>query len=288
MTVSTPLLMVRIPISVRTPNRLHCVDSAMGICTSCDATSTSTTIATAKLILQDGKLRKVPCPLKVSVQLQTNPACFICNSDDLEFDDFVSALNCDDELQPDQLYFELPLSWLKRPLRAEDMAALAVKASAALVRGGARKLPCCGGGVRERVAFSQREYVKAVQLAVAEDGNGRLIEKKTIKGGGGRDRRDRSFAPNLTMILEEWSTAAAAVALAVTISPWLTVMNFRRPCFLGLIDFWVMLVIWVWAVIQESFMFKSRSGIEFREKSFPESNIYTLTRNSIKWICTKG
>nr|GFD09757.1 hypothetical protein [Tanacetum cinerariifolium] len=56
----------------------------------------------------------------------------------MEFDDVVSAVRDEDVLQPGQLYFALPLSRLRRPLGAEEMAALAVKASSALAK-------TCGG-----------------------------------------------------------------------------------------------------------------------------------------------
>ncbi|XP_077233571.1 HTH-type transcriptional regulator [Tasmannia lanceolata] len=104
----------------------------MGICHSCLTDS----VATAKVILQDGKLQEFSYPVKVSYVLQRNPSCFICNSDEMEFDDFVSAINSEDELQLGQLYFALPISRLKYPLQAEEMAALAVKASIALRESG--------------------------------------------------------------------------------------------------------------------------------------------------------
>ncbi|KAE8693299.1 pathoproteinsis-related protein PRB1-3-like [Hibiscus syriacus] len=104
----------------------------MGIFSSCD----STHVATAKLILQDGRLQEFPYLVKVSYVLQRNPMCFICNSDEMEFDDVVSAIEEEEELQPGQLYFALPLSWLKHPLQPEEMAALAVKASSALMKSG--------------------------------------------------------------------------------------------------------------------------------------------------------
>lgn len=110
----------------------------MGICCSCE----SPTVATAKLISQDGKLQEFPYPVKVSHVLQKDPTCFICNSDEMEFDDLLSAVNADDELQPGQLYFALPLSRLKRPLQAEEMAALAVTASSALRKRDGEKCRC--------------------------------------------------------------------------------------------------------------------------------------------------
>lgn len=100
----------------------------MGICSSCESTS----VATAKLISHDGKLQEFTYPIKVSYVLQNNPSTFICNSDEMDFDDVVSAVSHDDVLQLGQLYFALPLSRLNHPLQPEEMAALAVKASSAL------------------------------------------------------------------------------------------------------------------------------------------------------------
>lgn len=134
----------------------------MGICSSCESTS----IATAKLILQDGRLQEFPYPVKASYLLQKDPSMFICNSDEMDFGDVVSAISADEELQPGQLYFALPLSNLKRRLKAEEMAALAVKASSALNN--------CGG---EKYGFRRK-------------GSDFLVEKK----GKGRDNNDSAAA----------------------------------------------------------------------------------------------
>ncbi|KAK1421998.1 hypothetical protein QVD17_24816 [Tagetes erecta] len=100
----------------------------MGICGS----SESSSVATAKLISQDGRLLEFSYPVKVSYVLQNNPCTFICNADDMDFDNVVSAVGDDEELRLGQIYFALPLSMLRQRLQAEDMAALAVKASSAL------------------------------------------------------------------------------------------------------------------------------------------------------------
>ena len=57
---------------------------------------------------------------------------FLCCSDELDFDAPVRAVGARDALQPGQLYFALPVAMLGRPLPAQDMAALAARASAAL------------------------------------------------------------------------------------------------------------------------------------------------------------
>ncbi|KAL5704953.1 hypothetical protein ACHQM5_023309 [Ranunculus cassubicifolius] len=104
----------------------------MGICSSYESAS----IATAKLILEDGQPQEFPYSLRVSYLLQKQPLNFICDSDSMEFEGFVTALRSDEVLEPGHLYFSLPLSKLKHPLQAEEMAALAVKASLALTKSG--------------------------------------------------------------------------------------------------------------------------------------------------------
>ncbi|XP_047963335.1 uncharacterized protein LOC125207876 [Salvia hispanica] len=149
----------------------------MGICSSCESTS----VATAKLILADGRLQEFLYPVKVSYVLQKNPAFFICNSDEMDFDDVVSAVSDDDELQPGQLYFALPLSQLRHRLQAEEMAALAVKASSALTKSG------CGdkcGCRRNILVFPGENDLRKSAKAAA--GNGVNCRSGGRRSGGGR------------------------------------------------------------------------------------------------------
>ncbi|KAK6924294.1 PADRE domain [Dillenia turbinata] len=168
----------------------------MGICSSCEATS----VTTAKLVLQDGQLQEYSCPVKVSHVLQRNPSCFICNSDDMEFDDVVSAINDDEELQPGQLYFALPLSQLKHRLKAEEMAALAVKASSALMKGHVKS------GCRKKnnvcpMMFSPKDDVISRRRTVAASGDTRM-RSGGDGGGGDGGRKRRSFSIKLSSIPE--------------------------------------------------------------------------------------
>lgn len=135
----------------------------MGICSSCESTS----VATAKLILEDGRLQEYAYPVRVSYVLQKIPASFICNSDEMGYDDVASAVGDDEELQLGQIYFALPLSQLKRRLQAEDMAALAVKASSAL-----------GGNV---VVFSGKNGLRPTG-SVGESGS----RRRMTSGAAGR------------------------------------------------------------------------------------------------------
>ncbi|GAV68264.1 DUF4228 domain-containing protein [Cephalotus follicularis] len=140
----------------------------MGICSSCE----STHVATVKLILQDGRLQEFSYPVKVSYVLQKNPTCFICNSDEMEFDNVVLAINENQELQPGNLYFALPMNRLKQPLQTEEMAALAVKASSALMKSGCGEKCGCHLNSRSPVMFS-----------------GEKSPSRSSSGGEGRRRR---------------------------------------------------------------------------------------------------
>ncbi|KAL4369704.1 hypothetical protein GQ457_05G013150 [Hibiscus cannabinus] len=161
----------------------------MGICSSCD----STHVATAKLILQDGRLQEFPYPVKASYVLQRNPMCFICNSDDMDFDDVASPIEEDDELQPGQLYFALPLTWLQHPLQPEEMAALAVKASSALMKGGAAERSGSRCKTVIPFAFSDDSPRRKVSSPVGGTGS----EKRRRAGRG-----KRKFRALLTAIPE--------------------------------------------------------------------------------------
>lgn len=149
----------------------------MGICSSCE----STNVATAKLILHDGRLQEFSYPVKVSYVLQRNPSYFICNSDEMDFDDVVSAISDEDVLQPGQLYFALPLSRLESRLQAEEMAALAVKASSALAKSGGEK---CGCRRKAILAYSEEKGLKAGDF-------GEVRLKRDRRGGGGGAGREK-------------------------------------------------------------------------------------------------
>ncbi|KAG8062526.1 hypothetical protein GUJ93_ZPchr0003g18046 [Zizania palustris] len=121
----------------------------MGGCSSCEATAVAAVnggatageeAAAARVVLADGALRRFPGGTRASqavkaagVGIGTSSSYFLCSADGLELAGAVAAVAADEELQPGQLYFVLPVSMRRRPLQAEDMAALAVRASAALV-----------------------------------------------------------------------------------------------------------------------------------------------------------
>lgn len=102
----------------------------MGSCLSSPAFH----IPTAILILDDGGLQEFAEPVKVAEILRENVGFFVCDSDDMVFDDYACPLSSEDELQLDHLYFLLPDMKLQSPLEASEMATLAVIAGAAMQR----------------------------------------------------------------------------------------------------------------------------------------------------------
>ncbi|XP_076896598.1 uncharacterized protein LOC143549614 [Bidens hawaiensis] len=143
----------------------------MGICSSSDIATSVSVTTTAKLILHDGTLQEYSYPVKVSHVLQKHPLFFICNSDEMEFDDVATAIRDDDVLQPGQLYFALPVSRLRCRLQPQEMAALAVKASHALDKSG-------GGGERCGCSGKNVYFMK---------GSGRVLDGGSVGGGRRRD-----------------------------------------------------------------------------------------------------
>ncbi|MFS8033444.1 hypothetical protein Hanom_Chr17g01569661 [Helianthus anomalus] len=159
----------------------------MGICASCH----STAVVTAKLILPDGRLQEFIYPTKVRDVLNKNPSIFICNADEMDFDDVVSPIKDHEELQPGHLYFALPLKRLKHPLQPEEMAALAVKASAALAK-------CSAGQRRKTNICFTTSRVKSSSRVADVVGLGR----RSCRGGGAGGGRRGSFRVMLSAIPE--------------------------------------------------------------------------------------
>ncbi|KAK9108762.1 hypothetical protein Sjap_016822 [Stephania japonica] len=166
-------------------------------------TAESTAVSTVKLVLQDGKLEEFTSPVKVSHVLQNinstsnnsnsnnkENECFICNADNIDFNNIVRAVNIEEELQPGQLYFALPLRRLRCPIQAEEMAALAVKASEALRK---CRVSNGGGGYGEMIIKSTSGGVVAsnarrrevVPVGFSSDGGGAPGRRRRKSGGEG-------------------------------------------------------------------------------------------------------
>jgi hypothetical protein len=121
----------------------------MGACNSCEATAVAAgtgdaavgEATAARVVLADGQLQRFPGGTRATHALKAAAAaaspcgagaCFLCSADGLDLGGAVAAVALDEELQPGQLYFVLPAAMRRRLLQAEEMAALAIRASAAL------------------------------------------------------------------------------------------------------------------------------------------------------------
>ncbi|KAK4803852.1 hypothetical protein SAY86_003669 [Trapa natans] len=119
------------------------VITAMGQCFSFHSATNDSTGSvvslTARVISINGDLREYSVPISASQVIESEtsscspfPACFLCNSDLLCYDEYIQAMRPSEGLSAGPIYFVLPRSKLENPLAASDMAALAVKASLAL------------------------------------------------------------------------------------------------------------------------------------------------------------
>ncbi|XP_039131129.1 uncharacterized protein LOC120267519 [Dioscorea cayenensis subsp. rotundata] len=155
----------------------------MGSCISSTAMEPSSpATTTVKVVFPDGALREFEWPVMASQALGKDHSrnYFVCDADEMEIDGYVSAVDGDEELRRGQLYFVLPRSMLKSPIHGEEMAALAARASKALIGGRRRR----GRGVVAPVEF---------EIGSAPE------KKRVLKKGSGRGRK---FSARLSAIPE--------------------------------------------------------------------------------------
>ncbi|KAF9602867.1 hypothetical protein IFM89_031813 [Coptis chinensis] len=146
---------------------------------SCFSTS-SVPLLTAKVITLNGSLLEYSVSVTVSQVLksETTQSCFLCNSDRLYYNEFIQALNPSEELQMGQIYFILSTTRLQYRLTAQDMAALAVKASSAIAKSSKK-------GSRRRTKTRISPVVMEVNQRVNEerfDGVKRFDQKLGVSG----------------------------------------------------------------------------------------------------------
>jgi hypothetical protein len=164
----------------------------MGACNSCEATAVAaapgSTAAEARVVLADGALRRFPGGTRASQAVKaaagTAASWFLCSADGLELGGAVAAVGSEEALQPGQLYFVLPAAMRRRPLQAEEMATLAIRASAALV-----------GDHDGPLVFPE------AAAAAAGSGNGARSGKACRRSRRGSSR-GRDFVPDLGAIAE--------------------------------------------------------------------------------------
>lgn len=166
----------------------------MGACTSREATAVAAApgpaTAEARVVLADGALRRFPGGTRASQAVKAaaggaapTASWFLCSADGLELGGAVAPVRPEEALQPGQLYFVLPAAMRRRPLQAEEMAALAIRASAALA-----------GDHDGPLVFPE---AAAAAAAGAGARCGKACRRSRRGGSRGRD-----FAPDLGAIAE--------------------------------------------------------------------------------------
>ncbi|KAM0905036.1 hypothetical protein ACQ4PT_017628 [Festuca glaucescens] len=167
------------------------------------------------VLLPTGELREYPRGTTVAQVLEGSMAAedggwFLCDADAMGFEGPAPAVGGGEELRPGQIYFVLPSEARRTGLRREDVAALAVRASAALVGRANAKAASGGGGggLRRRRAMS----VSPLVFAPPREEAGGSVAYKTVpamvakrcpvarvKSAG---RMQPLFAPDLSAIPE--------------------------------------------------------------------------------------
>jgi hypothetical protein len=140
----------------------------------------STSPAPVRVISADGSLKELPAssPTRVSDIMglghklngdDVEPAFFVCNSDALYFNEHPPALAPSDLLRPGQIYFVLPAAMLEKPLSTADMAALAVRASTALLASSSGKPRRCARGSGKKKAVRVMPVREEMEDGSGED-----------------------------------------------------------------------------------------------------------------------
>ncbi|TVU40900.1 hypothetical protein EJB05_14383, partial [Eragrostis curvula] len=181
----------------------------MGLCVSSTgaAAAAEPRRATALVLLPTGEMREYPRHATAVRALEEAAAegagggkqkegWFLCDADGMGYEGPVSAVRGDEELRAGQIYFVLPAEARRRGLRREEVAALAVRASAAL----AKVAAASGNGRRKRGAVAPLLFSPPPE----EENETAVAAHKTAPPAGKRcaRRTHRRFASDLTAIPE--------------------------------------------------------------------------------------
>ncbi|KAK3126279.1 hypothetical protein QOZ80_7AG0554250 [Eleusine coracana subsp. coracana] len=155
----------------------------MGLCASSSAGAAAAT--TALVLLPTGELREYPraataaraledaaagCGGEAEAEKAGPSSWFLCDADGVGFDGPVTAVRDGEALRPGQIYFVLPAAARRRGMRGEEVAALAVKASAAATNGRRRRgaiAPLVFSPPTEEEEEREREAVAVKTVPVA-------------------------------------------------------------------------------------------------------------------------
>ncbi|RLN36241.1 uncharacterized protein C2845_PM03G19070 [Panicum miliaceum] len=187
----------------------------MGLCLSSGAVGEAARAAaprdTALVLLPSGELREYPRPATAARVLEDASAddggWFLCDADRMGFEGPVAAVGASEALRAGQIYFVLPAAARRRGLGREEVAALAVRASAALSRAAAAGSGAAGRRRRGAVAplvFAPPEEQDEQQEQEAE----RTLsykaapQRKRRPAAARPGRRLERFASDLTAIPE--------------------------------------------------------------------------------------
>ncbi|KAM0905035.1 hypothetical protein ACQ4PT_017627 [Festuca glaucescens] len=174
----------------------------MGLCMSSGAAAVAAVQAdglaasTAMVLQPTGELREYTPPATAARVLQDSVEAgrgwFLCDADAIGFEGTVSAVGGAEELLPGQIYFALPADALCNGLRREDIAALAVRASAALARKSSTS-PLVFAPPAEKVDQTLAAYKTVPALAA---------KRRQVARAKSAGRMQPRFAPDLTAISE--------------------------------------------------------------------------------------
>ena len=177
----------------------------MGLCVSYEPSANGP--ATARVVLPSGELREYSPPATAALALEevAHQGWFLCDADRMGFAGSVAAMAAGEQLQPGQIYFVLPAEARKNGLRREDLAALAVRASAALVSKASANASGSAGRRRRAgsvspLVFAQPPEVdgplayKTVQALAAK--------RRPVARAKSAGRMQPRFSPDLTAIPE--------------------------------------------------------------------------------------
>ncbi|XP_076906711.1 uncharacterized protein LOC143562928 [Bidens hawaiensis] len=141
----------------------------MGLCASIQYSKNKPTLlinngpsTTTKVINSiDGKLLEFRQPITASHVLSGHlNTFFLCSSENMFVNWHVPHVAADEELQPGQIYFIMPVSKLQRPLSLQELCLLAVKASSALETSSEMKR------IGRTMSFGGRTFQLAVKKVV--------------------------------------------------------------------------------------------------------------------------
>jgi hypothetical protein len=186
----------------------------MGLCISSGAAAVvavqadGVAASTAMVLLPTGELREYTPPATAARVLQESvdegAGWFLCDTDAMGFEGAVSAVGVAEELRPGQIYFVLPAEALRNGLRRQDIAELAVRASAALVK----KASTAGSTGRWSRAGSVSPLVfappeeKVDQTAAYKTVPALAAKRRPVSRAKSAGRMQMRFAPDLVAIPE--------------------------------------------------------------------------------------